>query len=134
MKKGIVFALALFSANVFANTDSVIDVSDMSRKQLKEIIKNMNKSDYMKLYRHYNQAVLDLWSTGDYKYGFEEPLPNHRDYYNVCRSFGDVSDLGSFHNKITRKEELEIDKENKVSVLKICMYAPVVPPSSQKTE
>lgn len=127
MKKCVVFALALFSANVFASADSVIDVSDMSRKQLKEIIKNMSKSDYMKLYRHYNQAVLDLWSTGDYKYGFEEPLPNHRDYYNVCRSFGDVSDLGSFHDKITDEERFAIDKEGKFSALKICMYAPVVP-------
>ena len=127
MKKIIIFALALLSANVFANTDSVIDVSDMSRKQLKEIVKNMSKSDYMKLYRHYNQAVLDLWSTGDYKYGFKEPLPNHRDYYNVCSSFVKVSSAGERYDKITDEERFAIDKEGKFSALKICMYAPVVP-------
>ncbi|MCE5165573.1 hypothetical protein [Plesiomonas sp. PI-19] len=127
MKKCVVFALALFSANVFASADSVIDVSDMSRTQLDKVVKDMSKDDYMKLYRHYNQAVLDLWSTGDYKYGFEGPLPNHRDYYNVCSSFVKVSSAGEYYDKITDKERFAIDKEGKFSALKICMYAPVVP-------
>ncbi|KAB7693145.1 hypothetical protein [Plesiomonas shigelloides] len=127
MKKCVVFALALFSANVFANTDSVIDVSNMNLVQLEKVVKKMSKDDYMKLYRHYNQAVLDLWSTGDYEYGFEEPRPNHRDYYNVCNSLQKVRSAGRLTNKITEKEKFSIDKENKVSALKICMYAPVVP-------
>lgn len=126
MKRIIIFALALLSANALANTDSVIDVSNMNLTQLIKVVKNMSKDDYMKLYRHYNQSVLDLWSTGDYKYGFEEPRPNHRDYYNVCSSLMKVRDAGR-GDKITGKEVSAIDKENKVSVLKICMYAPVVP-------
>lgn len=127
MKKIIIFALALLSANALANTDSVIDVSNMNLVQLEKVVKKMSKDDYMKLYRHYNQAVLDLWSTGDYEYGFEEPRPNHRDYYNVCNSLQKVRGAGRLTNKITEKEKFSIDKENKVSVLKICMYAPVVP-------
>ncbi|QOH81569.1 hypothetical protein IHE26_16995 (plasmid) [Plesiomonas shigelloides] len=127
MKKYVVFALALFSANVFASADPMVDVSNMNLVKLEKVVKKMSKDDYMKLYRHYNQAVLDLWSTGDYKYGFEEPRPNHRDYYNVCNSLQKVGGAGRLTNKITGKEELEIDKENKISVLKICMYAPVVP-------
>ncbi|KAB7714814.1 hypothetical protein GBN32_01885 [Plesiomonas shigelloides] len=127
MKKYVFFALALFSANVFASADPMVDVSNMNLVQLEKVVKKMSKDDYMKLYRHYNQAVLDLWSTGDYEYGFEGPRPNHRDYYNVCNSLQKVSGAGRLTNKIAGKEELEIDKENKISVLKICMYAPVVP-------
>lgn len=127
MKKYVVFALALFSANVFASADPMVDVSNMNNVQVDNVVKKMSKDEYMKLYRHYNQAVLDLWNTGNYKYGFEEPLPNHKDYYNVCRSFGNVSDSGLFYNKITDEERFAIDKEGKFSALKICMYAPVVP-------
>lgn len=126
MKRVIIFALVLLSANALANAAPVIDVSNMTGMQVRGAVKNMSKDEYMKLYRHYNQAVLDLWSTGNYQYGFKEPRPNSKDYYNVCNSLEKIK-YGGFADKITADEVVAIDKENKASVLKICMYAPMEP-------
>lgn len=121
--------LILISLNTLANTNSnTIDISNMSEIQVYELISNMSKKEFMSLYRHYNQAVLDLWHTGNYEYSYSSKhRPDKDKYYTTCHNFDKIKFAAEYLNKITSEEKISIDKENKDSSFKICMYAPAFP-------
>lgn len=113
MKKVLLIALSLFSVNSFAADKPIVDVSNMDKVQLHEVVKDMSKADFMKLYRYYNQAVLDDWDNGAKGEDVVSP--------KACKMRGDISRAGKYYKKITFEETKKIDRENKKSVLNLCL-------------
>lgn len=113
MKKALLVVLALFSANAFAANKPIVDVSDMGVAEINEVVKKMSKADFMKLYRYYNQAVLDDWDNGAKG---EDKVSS-----KACEIRLNLSMAGKSRGKITSAEAKSIDRENKKSVMKLCM-------------
>ena len=113
MKKVLLIALALFSVNSVAADKPIIDVSNMDKLEIHAVVKDMSKADFMTLYRHYNQAVLDDWDNG--AKGEDKVSPK------ACKTRSDISWAGKYYKKITFEETKVIDRENKKSVLHLCM-------------
>lgn len=114
MKKVLLIALALFSVNSFAADKPIVDMSNMSLLEIDAVVKDMSKADFMKLYRYYNQAVLDDWNNGAKGEDVVSP--------KACALRGNISRAGEYFEKITFEEIKSIDRENKKSVLNLCMY------------
>ncbi|MGL4926833.1 MAG: hypothetical protein ACRC4K_08380 [Plesiomonas shigelloides] len=113
MKKVLLIALTLFSVNSFAADEPIIDMSNMDQLEIKAVVKNMSKADFMKLYRYYNQAVLDDWDNGAKGEDVVSP--------QVCKTRGNIATAGQYFKKISSEEIRAISRENKKSVTKLCM-------------
>ncbi|WP_156121074.1 hypothetical protein [Plesiomonas sp. ZOR0011] len=113
MKKALLVVLALFSVNVFAADKPIVDVSDMGVAEINEVVKKMDSADFMKLYRYYNQAVLDDWDNGAKGEDKVSPV--------ACKIQLDLSMAGKRYDKVSQSEIKKIDRENKKSVMKLCM-------------
>ena len=113
MKRVLLIALALFSVNSFAADKPIVDVSDMDKTEIHAVVKDMSKADFMKLYRYYNQAVLDDWDHGAKGEDVVSP--------KACNIRLNLITTGKYFSKITQKEIKSIDSENKKSVGKLCM-------------
>ncbi|MDA1379121.1 hypothetical protein PCI56_03650 [Plesiomonas shigelloides subsp. oncorhynchi] len=113
MKKALLVVLALFSANAFAADKPIVDVSNMGVAEIDDLVKKMDSADFMKLYRYYNQAVLDDWDNG--AKGEDKVSPK------ACKIRLDLGMAGKRHDKINQSEIKKVDRENKKSVMKLCM-------------
>lgn len=113
MKKALLVVLALFSVNAFAADKPIVDVSNMGVAEMNDVVRKMSKADFMKLYRYYNQAVLNDWNNG----------AKGEDKVSVaaCNIFSNLNLVGKSRDKITFAETKSIDRENKKSVMKLCM-------------
>lgn len=113
MKKALLVVIALFSVSAFAADKPIVDISNMGVAAMSDVVKGMSKTDYMKLYRYYNQAVLDDWNNGE--------KGEDKVSAAACKIFSNLNLAGKSYDKITFAETKEIDRENKKSVMKLCM-------------
>lgn len=113
MKKVLLITLSLFSVNSFAADKPIVDVSNMDQLEIDAVVKNMSKADFMKLYRYYNQAVLDDWNNGDKGENVVSP--------KVCKTRRDIATAGLYFKKISSEEIIAISREDKKSVTKLFM-------------
>lgn len=113
MKKFFIVAFTLLSMSAFAADKSFPDIVNMGNADIDKLVANMSKSEFMALYRHYNQAILDDWNNG--AKGEDKVSPK------LCRARLDLSWSGRHNKKITQEERVAIDKEHPKSVSQLCM-------------
>lgn len=113
MKKFFIVAFTLLSMSTFAADKSFPDIVNMGNADIDKLVANMSKSEFIALYRHYNQAILDDWNNG--AKGEDKVSPK------LCRARLELSWAGDYNRKFTHEEELAIDEEHPKSVLRLCM-------------